>query len=70
MHEHCLTHHDTPELFCEPYIHNGFRPINQPYTYYMKSLFTKHNETINAWSHYIGAMYTIYLAFTYDFTDP
>jgi predicted membrane channel-forming protein YqfA (hemolysin III family) len=70
MHEHCVTHEVTPDLFCEPYIHTGFRPINRPYTYYMKSLFFKHNETINAWSHYIGAMYTLYLAFTMDFTDP
>jgi hypothetical protein len=70
MHHHCVTHADTPELFCEPYIHKGFRPINMPYSYYVKSLFTKHNESINAWSHYIGAMYTTYCAFHYNFTDP
>ncbi|CAF0914642.1 unnamed protein product [Brachionus calyciflorus] len=69
MHENCKSHQETPELFCEPYIHNGFRPINQPYSYYALSLFTKHNETINAWSHYLGAMYTLYLAFTMDFSD-
>lgn len=69
MHEHCRSHHETPDLFCEPFIHNGFRPVNQPYSYYAKSLFTKHNETINAWSHYLGAIYTMYLAFTMDFKD-
>lgn len=70
MHEHCVTHEVTPELFCEPYIHTGFRPINRPYSYYVKSLFFKHNESINAWSHYLGAVYTVYLAFTMDFSDP
>ena len=69
MHHHCLTHQDTPDLFCEPYIHKGFRPVNMPYSYYVKSLFTKHNETINAWSHYLGAMYTAYCAWHYDFSD-
>lgn len=70
MHHHCVTHQETPDLFCEPFIHKGFRPINQPYSYYAKSLFTKHNETINAWSHYLGAVYTTYCAFHYDFSDP
>jgi hypothetical protein len=70
MHHHCVSHVETPELFCEPYIHKGFRPINMPYSYYAKSLFTKHNESINAWSHYLGAVYTTYCAFTYDFSDP
>ncbi len=51
MNKDCVTCKETPELFCEPFIVNGFRPINKPFSYYAKSLFTKHNETINAWSH-------------------
>ena len=70
MHQDCQTNKETDILFCEPHIHSGFRPIHKPYIYYAKSLFTKHNETINAWSHYIGALYAISLAFRYDFSDP
>lgn len=70
MHDHCVGCEDTPDLFCEPYIHTGFRPINMPYSFYIKSLFSKHNESVNAWSHYIGAIYTLSLAFRYDFSDP
>lgn len=70
MNEECVTREETPELFCEPYICNGFRPTNRPYSYYAKSLFKKHNETINAWSHYMGALYTLSWAFRLDFADP
>ena len=70
MNEDCVTHKETPELFCEPYIHNGFRPINRPYSYYAKSLLKKHNETVNAVSHYIGAVYCLSRLVTYDFNDP
>ena len=70
MNDECKTVDETPALFCEPYIHTGFRPINKPYTYYLKSLFMKHNETINAWSHYLGSLYILSLAYRYDLSDP
>lgn len=70
MHRDCLSHSETPILFCEPYIHSGFRPVNKAYSYYVKSLFMKHNETINAWSHYIGAFYILSFIYRYDFSDP
>jgi predicted membrane channel-forming protein YqfA (hemolysin III family) len=70
MHKDCSSNTETDSLFCEPYIHSGFRPAHKPYSYYIKSLFMKHNETINAWSHYIGALYTISLLFRYDLSDP
>lgn len=70
MNEECVTREETPELFCEPYICTGFRPTNRSYSYYAKSLFKKHNETINAWSHYMGAIYTLSWAFRLDFADP
>ena len=70
MHKDCLSHSETHILFCEPYIHSGFRPVNKTFSYYIKSLFMKHNETINAWSHYIGALYIISFLFRYDFSDP
>lgn len=70
MHPECRTAGETPALFCEPYIHTGFRPANRPYTYYIKSLFMKHNETVNAWSHYIGSLYIFSLVFRYELSDP
>lgn len=70
MNESCVGCEQTSILFCEPYIHSGFRPTNKPYMYYIKSLFSKHNETVNAWSHYLGTIYTLSLAVRYDFTDP
>nr|QVK45752.1 G protein-coupled receptor [Proales similis] len=70
MNECCCSYKETPELFCEPHIHTGFRPTNRPYSFYVKSLFMKHNETVNAWSHYLGAIYMISLLFTLDFSDP
>jgi predicted membrane channel-forming protein YqfA (hemolysin III family) len=70
MNKDCVTYKETPKLFCEPYIHNGFRPINRPYSYYMKSLFKKHNETVNSISHYLGALLCLSRIISYDFSDP
>ncbi len=70
MDKDCVTCKEIPILFCEPFIINGYRPINKPYFYYVKSLFSKHNETINAWTHYLSSFLTISLALRYDFTDP
>ena len=70
MNNDCVHYTETDSLFVEPYIHTGFRPQHKPYSYYVKSLFTKHNETINAWSHYMGALYTLSLLIRYDLTDP
>ena len=56
-----LNFNDVPPLFCEPFILSGFRSIHQPWSYYCQSLFRKHNETINVWSHLIGIVYMIYL---------
>ena len=66
----CRTSAETSPLFCEPHIQKGFRPANRPYSYYVKSLFSKHNETVNAWSHYLGAVYLVVLAFKLDFSSP
>jgi adiponectin receptor len=37
--------------------------------YYFKSIFTKHNETINSLSHYAGALYCLSYFFRIDFTN-
>ncbi|KAM4772798.1 membrane progestin receptor beta [Rhinophrynus dorsalis] len=47
---------DVPRLFREPYIQTGYRPTNQNWKYYFLSLFQKHNESINVWTHLLVAM--------------
>lgn len=40
-----------PSLFREPYILSGYRPIHQEWRCYLLSLFQRHNETVNVWTH-------------------
>ncbi|CAF1113104.1 unnamed protein product [Adineta steineri] len=65
MSRYPLKYYQIPPLFAEPYIINGFRSIHQPWPYYWKSLFHKHNETINVWSHLLGILYMGYLLVYY-----
>ncbi len=60
------TANDVPAIFIEPFIIRGYRAVHQPWSYYWKSLFHKHNETINVWSHLIGILYMIYLIYYYN----
>lgn len=39
-----------------PHVLSGYRPIQQPSLW--KALFSIHNETLNAWSHVMGAVYS------------
>ena len=61
-----LKFNQIPPLFVEPYIHHGFRALHQPWSYYYKSLFHKHNESINVWSHLLGILYIGHLLFYYS----
>lgn len=47
---------DVLDIYVEPFIHSGFRPPNQPYSYYYRSLFSLHNETLSIWIHLFGTM--------------
>lgn len=40
-----------PSLFREPYILSGYRPAGQKWRCYILSLFQRHNESLNVWSH-------------------
>ena len=70
MNEDCVSWHETPSMLYDEYIYNGYRPLNRPFSYYAKSLFQKHNETINAWTHYIAAVYMLSFVFRLNFSDP
>ncbi|NXD65936.1 PAQR8 protein, partial [Eolophus roseicapillus] len=47
---------EVPQLFREPYIHTGYRPTGQDWRYYFLSLFQKHNEVVNVWTHLLAAL--------------
>ncbi|XP_069786762.1 membrane progestin receptor beta-like [Narcine bancroftii] len=47
---------DIPTLFREPYIHSGYRPVEQDWNYYLLSLFQPHNEALNVWTHLLAAL--------------
>ncbi|KAK5975892.1 Membrane progestin receptor alpha-B [Trichostrongylus colubriformis] len=51
-----LTHSEIPKLLKRTHIVKGYRPLNQPITYYCKSAFCTHNELINIWSHLVPAI--------------
>lgn len=47
---------DVPQLFREPYIRTGYRPTGHQWRYYFFSLFQKHNEVVNVWTHLLAAL--------------
>ncbi|KAJ1068853.1 hypothetical protein K5549_018921, partial [Capra hircus] len=47
---------DVPQLFREPYIRAGYRPTGHEWRYYFFSLFQKHNEVVNVWTHLLAAL--------------
>lgn len=45
---------EVPQYFREAYVHSGYRPLDQSWSYYLLSLFLRHNETVNTWTHLLG----------------
>lgn len=43
-----------PRLFQEPYILSGYRPTHQDWRCYLFSLFQRHNECLNVWTHLLA----------------
>ncbi|XP_074471953.1 membrane progestin receptor beta [Sebastes fasciatus] len=43
-----------PALFREPYILSGYRPVRQHWRFYLLSLFQRHNESLNVWTHLLA----------------
>ncbi|XP_030577840.1 membrane progestin receptor beta [Archocentrus centrarchus] len=50
-----VTASQVPRLFREPYILSGYRPVRQDWRCYLLSLFQKHNESLNVWTHLLAA---------------
>ncbi|XP_053718871.1 progestin and adipoQ receptor family member VII, a [Synchiropus splendidus] len=58
---------DVPCYFRERYIHTGYRPLHQSWRYYFLSLFQRHNETINIWTHLLA--FFVFLLKLYKFAE-
>ncbi|CAL8396855.1 unnamed protein product [Gadus morhua 'NCC'] len=66
---------EVPRYFREAHVHSGYRPLGQSWSYYLRSLFQRHNETVNTWTHLLGFLVFLLtlcrLAETVDFVgDP
>lgn len=60
---------DVPQLFREPYIQAGYRPTGQEWRYYFLSLFQKHNEVVNVWTHLLAALAVLLRFHTFAETE-
>lgn len=49
-----VTADNIPLLYVEPGVIRGYRLENKSISYYLKSIFLFHNETVNIWSHLIA----------------
>nr|KAG5701193.1 hypothetical protein BaRGS_023302 [Batillaria attramentaria] len=70
-----LTGDEVDDMFREPFIHTGYRLADQPWTYYLSSLFWLHNESVNVWTHLLGCCLVIARAVLFGseldhFRDP
>lgn len=66
---------EVPHYFRERYVLTGYRPLHQDWSFYFCSLFQRHNETINIWTHLLAFLVflskLLQLSATVDFLgDP
>uniref|UniRef100_A0A8C6SNE5 Progestin and adipoQ receptor family member VII, b n=1 Tax=Neogobius melanostomus TaxID=47308 RepID=A0A8C6SNE5_9GOBI len=47
---------DVPEVFRERYVLSGYRQTDHSWRYYFLTLFQRHNESINVWTHLLTAL--------------
>ncbi|MGH0136209.1 UNVERIFIED_CONTAM: hypothetical protein FKN15_068286 [Acipenser sinensis] len=47
---------EVPWVFREPHILSGYRPHHQNWRYYCLTLFQRHNEAVNIWTHLVAAL--------------
>ncbi|XP_061597567.1 progestin and adipoQ receptor family member VII, a [Cololabis saira] len=45
---------EVPPYFRERYVSTGYRPLGRSWRYYFLSLFRRHNETVNTWTHLLA----------------
>nr|XP_057902992.1 progestin and adipoQ receptor family member VII, a [Doryrhamphus excisus] len=47
---------EVPPFFRERFICTGYRPLHQRWRYYFLSIFQRHNETVNIWTHLLALL--------------
>ena len=60
-----LTRSEVAKVMWEPGILSGYRATNQPWTFYLRSLFWIHNETANIWTHLLAPVLSISLVYSF-----
>ena len=55
-----------PKVIRRPGILTGYRPADQPWSYYFRSLFWIHNETGNIWTHLLAPVLCISLVYSFS----
>lgn len=67
MGQYLYMYEDIPDWYRDnEYIRDRYRGWNRPYSYYIKSIFKLHNETINIWTHLVGAIIFICSLIVYN----
>ncbi|KAK3095869.1 hypothetical protein FSP39_020150 [Pinctada imbricata] len=65
---------DLPSYFHIPYVHNGYREIHKPWSYYVGSVFRANLESLNVWTHVAGFALVLsrlwQTVYERDFADP
>eukprot|EP00058_Branchiostoma_floridae_P012044 XP_002597532.1 hypothetical protein BRAFLDRAFT_78913 [Branchiostoma floridae] len=61
-----LTVDEVPDVHKEPFVLTGYRPPHRPWRYYLTSIFSLHNETVNVWTNIIPCIYLLYLRSIYS----
>ena len=54
--DNVLTASQVPSYLRDPGIIFGYRKTDQPWSYYIKSIFQLHNETLNIWTHVVAVL--------------
>ncbi|KAI8521069.1 ooproteinsis [Branchiostoma belcheri] len=64
--ERLLTIDDVPVVQKDTYVLTGYRPPYQPWRFYLMSIFSVHNETVNTWTHLIPCLYVLCMLKTFS----
>ena len=61
--DNVLTASQVPSYLRDPGIIVGYRKTDQSWSYYIKSIFQIHNETLNIWTHIVAALIHVVLLY-------
>uniref|UniRef100_A0A8R1HHR9 Uncharacterized protein n=1 Tax=Caenorhabditis japonica TaxID=281687 RepID=A0A8R1HHR9_CAEJA len=65
-----LRDEQVPLLLKRKHVVSGYRPLNQPTLFYVKSAFSPHNEVFNFWTHLLPAIILFFAYFVPELMSP